>query len=164
MTYLLLKSLHVVSVVLFLGNIITGVFWKVHADLGGELRARAQALDGIIKSDKVFTVPGVLLIIVTGVALALVGNLPILGTPWILWSLVLFGIAGATFGIKVGPLQKKLLANVRAGLTGSWNSAEYLALSRSWQVWGIVATAAPLLALFLMVIKPAGLPGLASAP
>ena len=48
MSYLLLKSLHVVSVVLFLGNIITGVFWKVHADRVGDLRARAQALDGII--------------------------------------------------------------------------------------------------------------------
>jgi uncharacterized membrane protein len=159
MTYLLLKSLHVIGVVLFLGNIITGIFWKVHADLGGDLRARAQALDGIIKSDRVFTVPGVLLIIVTGVALALVGNLPILGTPWILWSIVLFGIAGAVFGIKVGPLQKKLLSNVRAGLAGSWNENHYQALSRSWRAWGMVATAAPLLALVLMVLKPAGLPG-----
>jgi uncharacterized membrane protein len=159
MTYLLLKSLHVIGVVLFLGNIITGIFWKVHADLGGDLRARAQALDGIIKSDRVFTVPGVLLIIVTGVALALVGNLPILGTPWILWSIVLFAIAGATFGIKVGPLQKKLLSNVRAGLAGAWNENHYQALSRSWRIWGIIATATPLLALLLMVLKPAGLPG-----
>jgi hypothetical protein len=31
--FLILKSLHIVSVVLFLGNIITGVFWKVHGDL-----------------------------------------------------------------------------------------------------------------------------------
>ena len=161
MAYLLLKSLHVISVVLFLGNIITGIFWKVHADLSGDLRARAQALDGIIKSDRVFTVPGVLLIVATGVAMALVGNLPILGTPWILWSLVLFGVAGAAFGAKVGPLQKKLLSNVRAGLAGNWNDHHYQALSRSWQIWGIVATAAPLLALFLMVLKPAGLPGLA---
>ena len=161
MAYLLLKSLHVISVVLFLGNVITGIFWKIHADLSGDLRARAQALDGIIKSDKVFTVPGVLLIIVTGVALALVGKLPILGTPWILWSLVLFGVAGATFGARVGPLQKKLLSNVRAGLAGSWSEPEYQALSRSWQLWGIVATGAPLLALFLMVLKPTDLPGLA---
>jgi uncharacterized membrane protein len=102
----------------------------------------------------------VLLIIVTGVALALVGTLPILGTPWILWSLVLFGMAGAVFGARVGPLQKKLLSNVRAGLAGSWNENNYQALSRSWQLWGIIATAAPLLAVFLMVLKPTGLPGL----
>ena len=44
MQYLLLKALHVLSVVLFLGNIITGVFWKMHADRSGDLRgARAGA-------------------------------------------------------------------------------------------------------------------------
>jgi uncharacterized membrane protein len=155
MWYLILKSLHIVSVVLFLGNIITGVFWKVHADLAGDLRSRAQALDGIIKSDRVFTMPGVFLIIGTGVALALLGNLPLLRTPWILWSIVLFGISGLAFGIYVAPLQKKLLANVRAGLAGNWDQGTYDALSRAWTVWGTIATGAPLVAVFLMVLKPA---------
>jgi uncharacterized membrane protein len=157
MLYLALKALHIVSVVLFLGNIITGVFWKVQADLTGDLRARAQALDGIIKSDRWFTVPGVLLIIATGVALSLMAGFPLLSTFWIGWSLVLFGISGLAFGIAVGPLQKKLLANTRAGLSGNWNQAEYESLSRSWTVWGTVATVAPLIALFLMVMKPAGI-------
>ena len=124
------------SVVLFLGNIITGVFWKVHADLTGDLRARAQALDGIIASDRWFTVPGVFLIIATGVALALLAGFPLLRTFWIGWSLVLFGISGAAFSIFVGPLQKKLLANARAGIAGTWNQAEYDALSRSWTSGG----------------------------
>ena len=155
MLYLALKSLHVVSVVLFLGNIITGVFWKVHADSSGELRVREQAIAGLIRSDRFFTVPGVLLIIATGVALALIGHLPLLGTFWIGWSLVLFGISGMAFAIKVGPLQKKLLVNTRAGLSGAWNETEYHALSKSWGVWGTVATAAPLIAVFLMVMKPA---------
>jgi uncharacterized membrane protein len=155
MQYSILKALHIVSVVLFLGNIITGVFWKIHADRTGELRARAQALDGIIQSDRVFTVPGVLLIIVTGVLLALTMHLPILGTKWILWALILFGISGAAFSIFVGPLQKKLLKNVQGGLAGAWNETEYHALSKAWGLWGTVATAAPLVALFLMVLKPA---------
>jgi len=155
MLYLALKSLHVVSVVLFLGNIITGVFWKVHGDLSGELRVREQAMLGLIRSDRFFTVPGVLLIIATGVALALIANLPLLSTFWIGWSLVLFGVSGLAFAFRVGPLQKKLLANTRAGLSGTWNEAEYQALSKSWGVWGTVATAAPLIAVFLMVMKPA---------
>jgi uncharacterized membrane protein len=157
MLYLALKALHVISVVLFLGNIITGVFWKRHADQTGDLRARAQALDGIIKSDSWFTVPGVLLIIATGVAMALIAHFPLLRTFWIVWSLVLFGIAGLAFAFKVGPLQKKLLANAQAGLSGNWNEAEYHALSKSWVVWGWIATGAPLIAVFLMVMKPAGL-------
>jgi uncharacterized membrane protein len=155
MTYFFLKSLHIVSVVLFLGNIITGVFWKFHADRNGELRARALALDGIIASDRWFTVPGVILIIATGVALALLAGFPLLSTAWIGWSLVLFGISGAAFSIFVAPLQKKLLANVRAGIDGRWNEPEYKTLSRSWKIWGTVATGAPLVALFLMVFKPA---------
>ena len=155
MQYFALKALHIVSVVVFLGNIITGFFWKLHADRMGELRARAQALDGLIRADRVFTTPAVFFIIATGILLALTMGLPIFGTPWILWGLVLFGIAGAVFGIFVGPLQKKLLANARAGLAGTWNEAEYHALSKSWGRWGAVATAAPLGALLLMVFKPA---------
>jgi len=154
MIYVVLKSLHILSVVLFLGNIITGVFWKMHADATGELRARAQALDGIIASDRWFTMPGVILIIVTGVSMALVMGYPILSTKWIVWSLVLFGISGAAFGIFVGPLQKKLLANVRAGTAGAWNEAEYKSLSSRWGIWGAVATLAPIGALVLMVFKP----------
>jgi uncharacterized membrane protein len=154
MLYLVLKSLHILSVVLFLGNIITGVFWKVHADLTGDARARAQALDGIIRSDRWFTVPGVLLIIATGVALADLAGYPLLSTLWIVVSLVLFGISGAAFSMFVAPLQKRLLATARAGIEGNWNQAQYDALSRSWAAWGAVATGAPLIALFLMVMKP----------
>lgn len=132
------------------------MFWKVHADLSGDLRARAQALAGIIASDRVFTLPGVFLIIATGVALALLGHFPMLRTFWIGWSLVLFGISGIAFGMFVAPLQKKLLANVRAGIAGQWNEAEYHALSKGWTIWGTIATAAPLIAVFLMVMKPGG--------
>jgi uncharacterized membrane protein len=154
MLYLILKSLHIVSVVLFLGNIITGVFWKAHADRTGDLRARAQALDGVIKSDRIFTTPNVLVIVLTGVGTALVGKIPILSTPWILWSIILFGVSGFAFAF-VAPTQKKLLANVRAGIEGNWDRAGYDALSKKWTVWGTVATAAPLVAVFLMVLKPA---------
>jgi uncharacterized membrane protein len=157
MLYLFLKALHVISVVLFLGNIITGVFWKVHADRSGDLRVRQQAILGLIRSDSLFTVPGVLLIIATGVALALIAHFPLLRTFWIGWSLALFGISGLAFAFKVGPLQKKLLANTQAGLAGTWNEAEYHALSKSWAVWGWIATGAPLVAVFLMVMKPPGL-------
>ncbi|MEO8017633.1 MAG: DUF2269 family protein [Pseudomonadota bacterium] len=154
MQYPLLKALHIVSVVLFLGNIITGVFWKMHADRLGTLAARAQALDGIIRSDRWFTVPGVIAIIVTGVLLAVTLHLPVLGTKWIAWALIFFGISGVAFSVFVGPLQKKMLANVQAGMAGTWNQAGYEKLSRSWTLWGFIATAAPLVALFLMVMKP----------
>ena len=46
------------------------------------------------------------------------------------------------------------LLRVRAGLVGTWDETQYNSLSRAWGLWGIVATAAPLIALFLMVMKP----------
>ena len=153
MIYLLLKTLHVFAVVLFLGNVITAIFWKAHGDRSGDLRARATALDGIIRADRMFTTPGVLLIIATGVALVFIGGLSFLAT-WILASLLLFGLSGAVFGARVAPLQRKLLVNVQTGLTGPWNESEYLALSKSWRTWGWVATLGPLAALVLMVLKP----------
>jgi uncharacterized membrane protein len=154
MQYVVLKSLHILSVVLFLGNIITGVFWKFHGDRVGTLASRAQALEGIISSDRWFTNPGVFLIIGTGVALAITMGYSLLGTPWILWAIILFAVSGFAFGGFVAPLQKRLLANVRAGMTGTWNEPQYKELSRRWEIWGVIATLAPVIALVLMVMKP----------
>jgi uncharacterized membrane protein len=154
MLYLALKTLHILGVVLFLGNIITGVFWKRHADRGGDLQVRAQVLSGIIRSDRLFTLPTVALIIVTGVANALMAHMPILGTPWIAWGVGLFLLSGMIFSMRVGPLQKKLLANVEAGFSGNWDRATYDRLSRAWLFWGWVATGAPVVVVFLMVFKP----------
>ena len=154
MQYVFVKALHVISVVLFLGNIITGVFWKLHADRDGELRGRALAIDGLIRSDRWFTLPGVVLIIATGVWLATLAHLPIVRTFWLFWALVLFGISGIAFQAFVAPLQRKLRANVQAGLTGAWDEAAYRRLSRSWEIWGAVATLSPIGSLFLMVMKP----------
>ena len=152
--YFVLKSLHILSVVTFLGNIITGVFWKMHGDRVGTATARAQALDGVIHSDRWFTLPGVVAIIITGVLLALKQGYPLLTTKWILWSIILFGISGVVFQFFVARLQKRLLDVARAGIAGSWNDAEYQRLSREWLLWGAVATLAPVGALVLMVTKP----------
>lgn len=154
MQFLILKAIHILSVMLFLGNIITGVFWKMHADRIGTLQARAQAMDGIIHSDRWFTLPGVIAILVTGVLLAKDLHLPILRTGWLLWALILFGISGIAFQFFVAPLQRKLLENLRAGLAGNWDEAQYDSLSLSWKIWGSLATLAPIGALFLMVTKP----------
>ena len=105
MTYLALKALHVFAVTMFLGNIATGVFWKEHADRTRDPRIIAHVLAGIIASDRLFTVPGVLLIIIAGVAGALVGHLPLLRTGWVFWGIVLFALSGVAFMAWVGPLQ-----------------------------------------------------------
>jgi len=153
--YLAMKTLHVLAVVLFLGNIITGLFWKAHGDRTADPRIIAHTLEGIIRSDRWFTLPGVVLIIVFGIAAAILGRLPILGTGWIWQSIVLFGISGLAFMLQVAPLQRRLLALAVAAVAGRpWDHASYRRLSRRWEFWGIVAILTPLAALGLMVYKP----------
>lgn len=151
--YLGLKALHIVSVVLFLGNIITGVFWKVHADRTGDARLMAHALDGVIRSDRFFTMPGVFAIIITGVWLAIEGGHPILRTDWIWQSLILFGISGVLFGAQVAPLQKQMRALAQQAAAGGPLPPDYARLSKRWAVTGGIATLTPLVALVLMVVK-----------
>lgn len=153
--YLALKLLHIVAVVLFLGNITTGLFWKAHADRTRDPRIIAHALAGIIGSDRWFTIPGVILILATGVGTAMAGGIPIMRTQWILWSLVLFSISGIAFMAQVAPLQRRMHELARAaGDASTLDWARYKSLSHRWEFWGAVALLTPVTALVLMVVKP----------
>lgn len=153
--YLALKACHILAVVLFLGNIITGLFWKAHGDRTGDPRIIAHTIDGIIRSDRWFTGPGVLLIVLFGVPAAAIGHYPLLGTAWIAWSIALFTVSGLAFLFQVGPLQLRLRAlAATASAGGLWDAELYHRVSRRWEFWGIVATVTPLVALGLMVFKP----------
>lgn len=153
--YLTLKLLHLVAVVLFLGNITTGVFWKAHADRTGDARIIAHTLEGIIRSDRWFTIPGVVLILVGGLGAAGVGGLPVLRTGWIVWSIVLFTVSGLAFVLRVAPLQARMHRLVKAGAeSGAMDWARYRAWSRQWGFWGAVALVTPAAAMVLMVLKP----------
>jgi uncharacterized membrane protein len=153
--YLWLKLLHVASVVIFLGNIITGLFWHSHAARTRDRSLVAHAMSGIIRSDALFTLPGVFLIIATGLATAVIGKLPIVRTPWIMWSLVLFAISGVIFMARVAPLQRQLkqLAE-RGGEDALFDWKHYDALARRWELWGALALITPLAAMALMILKP----------
>jgi uncharacterized membrane protein len=156
--YLALKTVHVFSVVLFLGNIITGIFWKAHADATGDPKVQAHALAGVIRSDAWFTLPAVVVIIITGVALASMAGLPLLGTGWIAASLAAFALSGVLFGAFIAPLQRRLLTEaLGAQPEAAWPSPAYRRLSRRWEAIGLVAIALPLAALALMIFKPAAL-------
>ncbi len=156
MLYLGLKLIHIAAVILFLGNVITGLFWKRQADRANEPAIIAHAFEGIIQSDRWFTIPGVITIIAAGVGTANVGNWPILGTGWILWAIVLFTVSGLAFTLRVAPLQVKIARLAREGANqGQFNWEQYRALAHSWELWGLVAVLLPVASVVLMVLKPA---------
>ena len=153
--YLWLKLVHVAAVIAFLGNITTGLFWYAHAARTRDARLLAHAMDGIIRSDRLFTIPGVVVIIATGLAAAIAGGHPILGTPWIFWSLVLFSVSGLVFVFRVAPLQVRLRVLAHAGAErGAFDWDVYRRVARAWEAWGLVALLTPVAALVLMVLKP----------
>ncbi|MBV8583147.1 MAG: DUF2269 family protein [Candidatus Eremiobacteraeota bacterium] len=153
MLFLVLKAVPIVAVVAFFGHITVGVFWKLFADRTGDAKIMAFAMDGIIKADRVFTIPGVVTIVVAGVATALVGHYSILGTGWILWGLGLFIVSGIAFG-PLARTQRAILAVAQTGMQTGEQRAEYEALSKKWNVYGNVALILPFIALIVMVLKP----------
>jgi len=154
--YLWLKLIHILAVVMFIGNVVTGLFWHKHALATRDPRLIAHAMEGVIRSDRLFTVPGVVLIIVSGLIAAIQGGIPLLRTGWIAWTLLLFGISGLVFMLKLAPLQRQMHGVAQAGAaSGGFDEAVYHRLSRQWDAWSAVATGTPLLGLALMVLKPA---------
>ncbi|HVR46741.1 MAG TPA: DUF2269 family protein [Candidatus Binatia bacterium] len=147
--YLVLKLIHVAGVVLFLGNITVGVFWKRVSDRSGNAAIMAFTIDAIIAADRVFTIPGILMLLIGGFAAAFVGGISILGTGWLLWGLIAFILSGLAFG-PLSRTQRKLSVAAHAG-----SLAEYERLSKSWDLWGFIALALPVVAFVLMILKPA---------
>jgi uncharacterized membrane protein len=153
--YIALKTLHVVAVVLFLGNLVTGILWKIHADQTREPVIIRHTMAGLIRADRWFTVPGVVLILIGGIGAAIVGGLPILRTRWILWGIILFTISGIAYMGRIVPLQRQMLEVARSGVeTGKFDWDRYRALSRNWNLWGTIALLAPALAMIGMIAKP----------
>ena len=139
---------------LFLGNIVTGLFWMRIAVKTKDLKIISFTMKGIITADKYFTIPGVLVITAGGFLAAIYGNFPILHTGWILWSIIMFSISGLAFAFKVVPLQKKiynlsLSKDTEPDFDWKYFSKVYLA----WDIWGFIALLTPLAAFVMMILK-----------
>lgn len=154
MAYLSWKLVHILAVILFIGSITTGFFWAAHAVRSNDFRAMANTFEGIIRADRLFSTPAVLTLVASGLLATWVGGYPIFGTGWILWGIILLVIAGAAFGMRVAPLQRELVRLARDAANDAAAQTAFRERYRSWQVWGSIATLAPLLAVVVMVLKP----------
>jgi uncharacterized membrane protein len=151
--YLALKTIHLLAVVAFLGNISVGLYWKAAADATRDAAIMAHTMKSIIRGDRLITIPSIIVLFVAGIAAALNAHVPLLHTGWILWSLALFTISGMAFG----PLSRvqSRLAEAAAQIAADAAARErYESLSRAWNVWGLIALGAPVVVLVLMVVKP----------
>lgn len=151
--YLFLKLIHLIGVVVFLGNISLGVFWKYTADKTADPGVIAHTMRSIVLADRLFTIPGIVVLIVGGIGTAMAGGIPILGTGWILWSIVLLVISGLAFA-PLSRVQHQLIEAAQQAQSGG-GLALYDRLSGQWNLWGTIALLAPLVAFGFMILKPA---------
>ncbi len=149
-TYSLAKLAHLVAVVLFLGNVTFGLFWVAHAERTSDPRTIGYAMEGVIRSDRWFTTPFVLLIVIAGFAAAAFGGLRVLRVGWIAWSIGLFTIAGAVFGMGIAPIQRKIVALARAD---SPDRAALAAALKRWHLLGWASNVPLWIAFAMMVLK-----------
>ena len=148
------KLIHLLAVIIFLGNIITGLFWMRIAVKTKDVRIIHHTMNGIIMADRYFTIPGVVVITAAGFLAAIYGHFPILRTGWILWSIILFSISGLAFAFKVAPLQRKifkLTLGVENFADFDWTN--FRKIYFAWDIWGLIALLTPLAAFAMMTLK-----------
>jgi len=146
-----IKTIHVLSACLFLGNVIVSGIWAALAERTRDHTIIRFSNRLVLITDLLFTLTGALGLVLTGSMMAA----PLGGEsahPWIRWSYLLFGLSGLIWLLVLVPIQFKQ----RALLARTDRiTPEYLHLSRVWQISGAVATMLPLPILYLMIAKGA---------
>jgi uncharacterized membrane protein len=154
MDYLYYKLIHLIAIVFYLGNIISGLFWMRFANKTKNLEVIRHTIQGISLADRYFAMPGVLIITIFGLLAAIYGHIPIMGSGWIAWSITVFILSGIAFMGRVVPLQKKiknLVMNTKTPSDLNWE--KYMGLIKHWNAWVLIAFLLSFSAFVMMVLK-----------
>ena len=159
MTYLTLKTLHILSLVLLFGTGLGSAFYKWMADRSKNVQAIAVTNRHVVFADWCFTTPTVIFQPISGILMADLGGMA-LSTPWIAVSLALYALAGACW-LPVVWLQIRMqkIAEMAAE-RGESLPSNYWRLARWWFWLGVPAFASMVMVVALMVLKH--IPGVSS--
>ena len=153
MTYVVVKWLHVLSSTILFGTGIGSAYYMFFTSLSGDARSVARVVGLVVIADWVFTLTTIVLQPITGLVLAHLAQIP-LTSRWILWSTVLYFVAGACW-IPVVMIQIRMqrLAQAAAADDAPLPDA-YRRLFRWWTALGVPAFFALVIVFYLMVAKP----------
>jgi len=154
MEYLIVKWLHIVSSTLLFGTGIGSAFYLLFTSLSRDVRAIAVVSRHVVRADWLFTATTVVFQPLSGFYLAHLAGYP-LSSRWIVWSVVLYLVAGACW-LPVVWLQMRMRdmaqASARDGLA---LPALYWRYLRIWTALGVPAFFALIVVFYLMTAKPA---------
>lgn len=152
-SYLLLKTVHIISSVLLVGTGFGSAFYLFFANRSGSLQAQAVVCRLVVRADTWFTTPAVLIQPATGLLMARQAGWP-LSTPWLLTSMLLYVLAGACW-LPVVWLQWKMARMADAAVaTGKDLNPLYARYAVIWECLGYPAFFAMVAVYYLMVNKP----------
>src|SRR6266540_2610510 len=146
-------ALHVLGVVVFLGNLVVTAVWKTLADRTRDASVIAYAQRLVTITDVSFTATGAALITLSGFALADDWG-GVTGPSWLTVGVGLFAAAGLIWLTILIPIQiAQTRLSRRFAATGAIPD-RYWRLAQRWYVFGAVATLLPLANVFVMALKP----------
>ena len=151
--YIVVKWLHVLSSTILFGTGLGSAFYTFVASRSRDPAAAAFVLRWVVVADWVFTTTAVIVQPVTGFYLVyLAGYMPT--SRWILWSTILYFVAGACW-LPVVWMQIRMRDLAREAVAARTPLPDrYFRLFRAWIALGIPAFASLVVVFFLMVAKP----------
>ena len=154
MEYVVVKWLHILSSTILFGTGIGSAFYMLVTSLGRDVRAIAVVVRFVVLADWLFTTPTIIIQPLTGFYLVHLAGYP-LGSRWIVWSLILYVVAGACW-LPVVWLQIRMRDFARAAAAGGSELPPiYWRYLRFWFALGVPAFLALVVVFYLMVAKPA---------
>ncbi|GHG76370.1 DUF2269 domain-containing protein [Comamonas sp. JC664] len=148
-----LKLLHLVAVVVFLGDIVVTAVWRLMADRTREPRVMAYALRLVQVTDKYLLVPSVFALALTGMARAHLQGISLWAHPALAAGQVSFMLCGVVWQLTLRPIQARQLAMAESMGEADASFDEYLLLTRKWFWWGILAMALAFGSMALMTLR-----------
>jgi uncharacterized membrane protein len=153
MTYLVVKWLHILSSTILFGTGLGSAFYMLFASFTRDPRVVAAVVGLVVWADAVFTTSTIIIQPLSGAYLAHLAGIP-LTTPWILWSIVLYLLAGACW-LPVVWMQWRMREMARQAVRESTALPDsYWRYLRIWVLLGIPAFVALVVVFYLMVAKP----------
>ncbi|GIZ50666.1 DUF2269 family protein [Noviherbaspirillum aridicola] len=152
-TYLLLKTLHVLSSVILAGTGFGSFFYLLCANRSRSVPAQAVVVRYVVLADWMFTTPAGFIQPITGFMMMAMAGWS-WTAPWIFWSLVLYVLAGACW-LPVLWLQLQMRKMAEKAMKSETALPEvYWRYARRWELLGWPAFGSMVAIYFLMVGKP----------
>jgi uncharacterized membrane protein len=145
--FLLVKTLHVFSIAMFLGNMLVTNTWKGRSK-HCTVAVRTYTNKLTRRTDSIFVEFYGLLSLASGLLLVYLHPVYTYTTTFIMWALILWTLSLVFWGVSIPYLRKQHIDLVM-------NKGEkYNYYDRRWWWWGLAATIADVAILPLMIWKP----------